>query len=180
MCSVSTTVAYSLCLVPWEAWQWQISHTSLVRVREHSYASKTLIDTDVWLLVENISYCDLVCHLWQRSIIHWVAFFQGSRCVCVYVCVCGVVVVTVWCVVVVSHTQAVFHLVFHLLPPAPPVHSAVIGYLVANSRPFLMKQQWSRWDFGCLHHLLWGQACAPARVPSPALGTLLARLTVPA
>ncbi len=111
MCSVSTTVAYSLCLVPWEAWQWQISHTSVVRVREHSYASKTLIDTDVWLLVENISYCDLVCHLWQRSIIQWVAFFQGSRCVCVYVCVCGVVVV--------SHTQAVFHFVFHLPPTSP-------------------------------------------------------------
>ncbi len=25
-----------------------------------------------------------------------------------------------------------------------------------------LKQQWSRWDFGCPHHLLWGKACSPA------------------
>ena len=24
--------------------------------------------------------------------------------------------------------------------------------VVSNSRHFLMKQQWSRWDFGCPHH----------------------------
>ncbi len=28
----------------------------------------------------------------------------------------------------------------------------------ANSRPFLMKQQWSRWDFWCPHHC-WTQGC---------------------
>ncbi len=59
-----------------------------VCVREHSYTSKALIDTDVSPLVENISYCDLVCHLWQRSIIQWVAFFRGSRYMCVCVCMC--------------------------------------------------------------------------------------------
>ncbi len=72
----------------------------------------------------------------------WVAFFQGSKCVCVRVCVCGVVVVAaVWCVVVVSLAQGLrvlsssptlrqFSILFSTcLPPAPPVHSAVIGYL---------------------------------------------------
>ncbi len=131
---------------------------------ERAFIRKQDIDRHrcVTVLVENISYCDLVCHLWQRSIIQWVVFFQGSRCVCVCVsvcvCVCGVVVVTVWCVVVVSHTQAVFHLVFHLPPTSPtsPLSCDWVPgiYWVANSRPFLMKQQWSRWDFGCLHHLL--------------------------
>ncbi len=29
-------------------------------------------------------------------------------------------------------------------------------------KAFLMKQQWSRWDFGCPHHLLWGKVCSPA------------------
>ncbi len=140
-------------------------------VREHSYASKTLIDTDVWLLVENISYCDLVCHLWQRSIIQWVAFFQGSRCVCGCVCVCCVCVcvvcvlcVCVWLcggVVVVSLAQGLrvlsssltprqFSILFStcLSPTSPPSCDWVPDiYWVANSRPFLMKQQWSRWDF---------------------------------
>ncbi len=68
--------------------QLQISHTSAVCVREYSDESKTLIYTDVSPLVNN---CDLVCHLWQRSIIRWVAAFQGQGqgvCVCVCVCVC--------------------------------------------------------------------------------------------
>ncbi len=94
-------------------------------------------------------------------------------CVCVYVCVCVCiyVCVCVWCsgcggCVVCSgcvlgsgpeglefkpHTQAAFHLVFHLPPTSPrspPSCDWVPGiYWVANSRPFLMKQQWSRWDF---------------------------------
>ena len=42
---------------------------SIVCVREHSDESKTLIDTDVSPLVRNINNCDLVRHLWQRSII---------------------------------------------------------------------------------------------------------------
>ncbi len=39
---------------------------------------------------------------------------------------------------------------------APPVHPAVIGDLAFAGVliQFLMKQQWSRWDFGCPHHLL--------------------------
>ncbi len=39
--------------------QLQISHTSVVCVRE----------IEVSPLVRNINNCDLVCHLWQRSII---------------------------------------------------------------------------------------------------------------
>ncbi len=39
--------------------------------------NKTLIDADVSPLVRNINNCDLICHLWQRSIIRWVASFQG-------------------------------------------------------------------------------------------------------
>ena len=58
--------------------QLQISHTSVVCVREHSDESKTLIDADVSPLVRNINNCDLICHLWQRSIIQWVASFQGQ------------------------------------------------------------------------------------------------------
>ncbi len=60
----------------------KISHTSVVCVREHSDESKTLIDTGVSPLVRNIKNCDLVCHLWQRSIIRWVA---SKVCVCVCV-----------------------------------------------------------------------------------------------
>ncbi len=67
---------------------------------------------------------------------------------CVYVCM------LVWC------SGCVLSILFSIcLPPAPPVHPSVIGYLTfaicwgANSRPFLMKQQWSRWDFGCAHHI---------------------------
>ncbi len=85
------------------------------------------------------------------------------RDLCVYVCVC------VWWLCVFS-SQPVgsefkphsgnFPSVFFLicLPPAPPVHPGcdwVPGiFWGANSRPFLMQQQWSRWDFGCPHHLL--------------------------
>ncbi len=45
----------------------------------------------------------------------------------------------------------------------------------ANSRPFLAKQQRSRWDFGAPT-----TCCEERPVPSPAPGALLARLTVPA
>ncbi len=43
-------------------------------------------DIDRHGCVRNINNCDLVCHLWQRSIIRWVASFQGQA-VCVCVCV---------------------------------------------------------------------------------------------
>ena len=90
----------------------------------------------------------------------------GSVTVCIYVWECmsgrGVVVVSLarglrsQCS---SPTQAIFfHLIFHLpptTPTSPPSCDWVPGICWgANSRPFLMKQQWSRWDFGCPHHLL--------------------------
>ncbi len=52
------------------------------KVRRHRYVS---------LLIRNSNNCDLVCHLWQRSIIRWVASFQGQGqgvCMCVHACVC--------------------------------------------------------------------------------------------
>ncbi len=68
--------------------------------------------------------------------------FKVCVCVCICMCVCVYmyVCVCVWCSGCVlgsgpeglefkPHTQAVFHLVFHCLPPAPQVHPAVIGYL---------------------------------------------------
>ncbi len=108
-------------------------------------------------------------------------------CVCACVCVCVCVCVCTWwlCGVVVvslaqglgspssSPTQAIFHLVFHLPPTSPTSPPS------CNSRPFLMKQQWSSWDFRCPHNWLWGKVFL-LWVPSPAPGALLARLTVPA
>ncbi len=51
---------------------------------------------------------------------------------------------------------------FHL-PPTSPTSPPSCNWVPsicwgANSRPFLMKQQWSRWDFGCPHNLLRGKA----------------------
>ncbi len=44
--------------------------------------------------------------------------------------------------------------IFHLPPSSPPSCDWGPGVCWgANSRPFLMKQQWSRWDLGCPHHL---------------------------
>ncbi len=48
-----------------------------------------------------------------------------------------------------SPTQAFFHLLFHL--PPTPTSSLSCDWVPgicrgANSRPFLMQQQWSRWD----------------------------------
>ncbi len=86
---------------------------------------------------------------------------------CMYVWwLCGVVVVSLaqgLRSTSSSPTQAIFHLVFHLPPTSPPSCDWVPGICWgANARPFLMKQQWSRWDFGCPHHLLWGKVCSPA------------------
>ncbi len=68
--------------------QLQISHTSVVCVREHSDESKRLIDTGVSLLVRNINNCDLVLSLVAEKH-HPMGGFL-SRCVCVCVCVCVV------------------------------------------------------------------------------------------
>ncbi len=58
----------------------------------------------------------------------------------------------------------VLHLVLHLPPPSLIVHLAVIGYLayteVQIQGLLLMKQQLSRWDFSCSHHLLQGKTCS--------------------
>ena len=44
----------------------------------------------------------------------------------------------------------------------PPFQTVLCEYCVCiswdeNSRLFLIKQQWSRWDLGCPHHLMWGK-----------------------
>ncbi len=84
-------------------------------------------------------------------------------CVCVYVCV------AVWCsgcvlgsgpeVLSSCPTRAIFH-----LPPTSP--TSLIWYLafagVQIQGLFSCKKQWSRWDFGCPHHLLWGKVSSPA------------------
>ncbi len=97
-------------------------------------------------------------------------------CVCMLVCVCVCVlvcvrvdVVAVWCsgCVLGSGPQVpefkpnsgiFFHLIFYL-PPTSPTSQPSCDWVPgicwgANSRPFFMQQQWSRWDFGCPHHLL--------------------------
>ncbi len=77
-------------------------------------------------------------------------YSEGNDCVCVCVCVC-----VLWCsgcvlrsgpeVLSSSPTQAIFH----LPPTSPPSCDWGPGICWdANSRPFLMQQQWSRWDFG--------------------------------
>ncbi len=57
--------------------------------------------------------------------------------------------------------MCVFHIVFHLPPTSPtslPSCDWVPGICWgANSRPFLMNQQRSRWDLEFPHHLLWGR-----------------------
>ena len=71
--------------------------------------------------------------------------------VCVCVCVCSGSGVSS------SPTQAIFHLIFYL-PPTSPTSYWVPGICWgANSRIFLVKQQWSRRDFRCPHHLPWGK-----------------------
>ncbi len=89
-------------------------------------------------------------------------------CVYVYVCMYACIYVAIWyssCVLgsgpevlSSSPTQAIFPSVFHL-PPTSPTSPPSCDWgpgicWGANSRPFLMQQQWSRWDFGCPHHLL--------------------------
>ncbi len=90
------------------------------------------------------------------------------KCVYVRVCVCTsvcVLCVCLWCSGCVLGSGPVvpefkplwqfFHLVFHLPPTSPPSCDWVPGIRWgANSRPFLMQQQRSRWDFECPHHLL--------------------------
>ncbi len=96
-------------------------------------------------------------------------------CACVYMCMGGSVV-AVWCsgcvlgsgpeVLSSSPTQATFTSSFSSASYQPHQSTQLwLGtwhLLGCNSRPFLRKQQWSRWDFGCPHHLLWGKACSPA------------------
>ena len=56
-----------------------------------------------------------------------------------------------------AQLRQLFHLVFHLPPTSPPSCDWVPGICWdANSMAFLMKQQWSRWDFRCPYHLVWG------------------------
>ncbi len=111
-----------------------------------------------------------------------------ARCMCVCTCVCGVVVVSLAQGLKVpssSPTQAIFHLVFHLpstSPTSPPSCDWGPGICWgANSRPFLMQQQWSG-PGGILgaHVTCCEERPVLLRVSSPAPGVLLARLTVPA
>ncbi len=128
---------------------------------------------------EHVHYDVNVRVLWYICSDLWVDKFMCVSCVCEcvreresmceYVWLCGVVVVS-WAQGPRSWVQAelrqFFHLIFHLPPTSPtgpPSCDWVPGICWgANSRPYLMKQQWSRWDFGCSHHLLWGKACSPA------------------
>ncbi len=78
-----------------------------------------------------------------------------------------------------SPTLTIFH-----LPPTSPTNPPSCDWgpgicWGANSRPFLMKQQWSRWDLGA-HTICCEERSVLLQVPSPAPGALFARLTVPA
>ncbi len=94
------------------------------------------------------------------------------HCVCVCVCVC----VSVWCSGCVLGSGQLFHLVFHLpptSPTSPPSCDWVTGICwCVNSRPFLMKQQWSKWDLGA-HTTCCEERPILLRVPSLAPGALL-------
>ncbi len=108
---------------------------------------------------------------WNQCSCAW--FYCVWVCVwCVCVCV-SVSVVAMWCsgcvlgsgpeVLSSSPNQAIFDLIFLPLPPtSPPSCDWVPGICWnGNLKAFLMQQQWSRWDFECPHHLLWGKACSP-------------------
>ncbi len=123
------------------------------------YNSSSILSMEVaWM----IPICECVCECVYVSVCmcvyicvcEWVCV---SECVCLSVCVC--VCVCVWvCVCVVWLCPWLrAHLVISICYDWVP--GICWG---ANSRPFLMKQQWSRWDFGCPHHLLWGKVCSPA------------------
>ncbi len=151
------------------------------REREDSAASKTLIDTDMPPLTKNFCYCDLVWHLWQRSIIQSVAFFED---VCVCVCV------AVWCSGCVlgsgpwgpefKPNSGNFSIRFSIC--LPPVHPAVIGYLAFAGMKIQGIFSWNNngpGETSGAHTTCCEERPVLLRVPSPAPGALLARLTVP-
>ncbi len=105
----------------------------------------------------------------------------GSVCVCVCVCV--------WCsgcvlgsgpeVARVQAPLRQFSIWFPIcLPPAPPVHPAVIGYLAFQGL-FSWNSNGPGGTSGA-HTTCCEERPVLLRVPSPAPGALLARLTVPA
>ncbi len=99
------------------------------------------------------------------------------------VCECAVAVWCSDCVLVAqaevlssSPTLAIYHTI--CLPPAPRDWVPGICW-DANSRPFLINKQWSSGTSGA-HSICCEERPVLLRVPSPAPGVLLARLTVPA
>ncbi len=107
-----------------------------------------------------------------------------SLVVYVCVCVCGVVVVS-WAQGPWSWVQAqlrqFFHLISICLLPAPPVHPAVIGYLAFAGVQIQGLFSWSSNGPGGTsgaHTTCCEERSVLLRVPSPAPGALLARLTV--
>ena len=110
-------------------------------------------------------------------------------CACACVCVCVRVCVAVWCsdVVVVSlaqglmslsssPTQVIFYLIFICLPPAPPVHPAMIRYLAFAKVQIQGLFSWnSNGTGGALgaHTTCCEERPVLMRVPSPAPGVCL-------
>ncbi len=102
---------------------------------------------------------------------------------CVCVCMCGVVVLCPWLRAEVPEFKphsVIFQLVFHLPPSSPPSCDWVPGICWgASSRPFLATAM-VQVGLRVPTLLAVRKGLFSCRVPSPAPGALLARLTVPA
>ncbi len=112
----------------------------------------------------------IFCSLEERNVSKPCIF----KSVCCVVCVCVCVCVAVWCsgcvlgsgpqVPEFKPNSGIFSIWFSIFLPAPPVQLWLGTWhlLGCKFKAFSHEQQWSRWDFGCPHHLLWGKACSPA------------------
>ncbi len=109
----------------------------------------------------------------------WVCVCGGG-----YVCLCGVVVVSLAQagpeVPEFKPNSGNFYLVFHMPPTSPPSCDWIPGICWdANSRPFLMNSN-GPGGTSDAHTTCCEERPVLLRVPSPAPGALLARLTMPA
>ncbi len=129
------------------------------------------------------SYAIILAPLWKNSL----RYQTLGSCMCMHVCTCA----CSGCVLgsgpwgsEFKPNSGNFSIWFSIcLPPAPPVHPAVIGYLAFAGVQIKGIFSWNNNGPGGTsgaHTTCCEERPVLLRVPSPAPGDLLARLTVPA